>query len=79
MANITHIKRPRTVHLVAAVLLAAEHPMSMRQIAQQAGRPVRSVSNTILRLRRAGLVELVTTIKPLCSRTVGLYVWKTEV
>ena len=68
--------KPRTVHLVAAALLHADKPLSVRQIATQIDRPVRSVSNVVLRLRRAGLIEIAETIKPLGSRRVALYRWK---
>jgi len=68
---------PRTVHLVAAALLHAEKPMSIRQIATNIHRPLRSVSNVVLRLRRAGLVEIAEVIKPIGSRRVALYRWKT--
>ena len=67
--------KPRTVHLVAAQLLHADKPMSIRQIATQIDRPLRSVSNVVLRLRRAGLVEVAEVIKPLGSRRVALYRW----
>ncbi len=67
----------RTVHLVAALLLKAPRPMSIRQVATEIDRPVRSVSNVMLRLRRAGLVEIVDVVKPIGSRIVSLYKWKT--
>ena len=66
----------RTVHLVASTLLNATKPMSIRQVATEIDRPVRSVSNVMLRLRRAGLVEVVDVVKPLASRMVCLYAWK---
>jgi len=69
-------KKPRTVHLVAATLLHADKPMSIRQIATSINRPLRSVSNVVLRLRRAGLIETAEIIKPLGSRRVALYRWK---
>lgn len=70
------MKPIRTVHLVAALLLKAPRPMSIRQVATEIDRPVRSVSNVMLRLRRAGLVEVVDVVKPLASRMVCLYAWK---
>ena len=72
------MSRPRTVHLVAALLLRATKPMSVRQVATEIDRPVRSVSNVMLRLRRAGLVEVVEIIKPLGTRRVCIYAWKKE-
>jgi len=69
--------KPRTVHLAAAALLHADKPMSIRQIATQIDRPLRSVHNVVLRLRRAGLVEIAEVIKPIGSRRVALYRWKT--
>jgi len=69
--------KPRTVHLVAAALLHAENPMSIRQIATNINRPLRSVSNVVLRLHRAGMVEAAEVIKPIGSRRVALYRWKT--
>ena len=69
------MSRPRTVHLVAALLLQATKPMSIRQVATEIDRPVRSVSNVMLRLRRAGLVEVVEIIKPLGTRRVCIYRW----
>ena len=68
--------KQRTVHLVAAVLLHADKPMSIRQIATSINRPLRSVSNVVLRLRRAGLIEIAEIIKPIGSRRVALYRWK---
>jgi len=68
--------KPRTVHLVAETLLHADKPMSIRQIATEIDRPLRSVSNVVLRLRRAGLVEVAEIIKPLGSRRVALYQWR---
>jgi len=68
--------KPRTVHLVAATLLHADKPMSIRQIATDINRPLRSVSNVVLRLRRAGFIEIAEIIKPLGSRRVALYQWR---
>lgn len=68
---------PRTVYLVANLLLHSPAPLSVRQIATEIHRPVRSVSNVILRLRRAGLVEVAEVIKPLGTRRVALYRWAT--
>jgi len=67
--------KPRTVYLVAETLLHADKPMSVRQIATEIDRPLRSVSNVVLRLRRAGLIEIAEIIKPLGSRRVALYRW----
>jgi len=68
--------KPRTVYLVASALLHADKPMSIRQITGKIDRPLRSVSNVVLRLRRAGLVEIAEVIKPIGSRRVALYRWK---
>jgi len=70
--------KPRTVHLVAAALLHAEQPMSARQIAAQIDRPRRSVLNVLLRLRRAGHVEIAEIVKPIGSRRTALFRWVTE-
>ena len=70
--------RPRTVYLVAATLLHAEKPMSARQIAAQIDRPRRSVLNVLLRLRRAGYVEIAEFVKPVGSRRVALFQWVME-
>jgi DNA-binding transcriptional ArsR family regulator len=69
---------PRTVNLVADLLMRSPEPLSIRQIATGIRRPVRSVSNVILRLRRAGLVEDAEVIKPLGTRRVTLYRWGGE-
>jgi predicted transcriptional regulator len=69
---------PRTVYLVADLLMHAPEPRSIRQIATEIRRPVRSVSNVILRLRRAGLVEVAEVIKPLGTRRVALYRWTAD-
>jgi predicted transcriptional regulator len=67
--------KPRTIYLVADLLMHAPEPISIRRIATEIRRPVRSVSNVILRLRRAGLVEVAEVIKPLGTRRVALYRW----
>jgi predicted transcriptional regulator len=69
---------PRTIYLVADLLMRAPEPRSIRQIATEIRRPVRSVSNVVLRLRRAGLVEVAEVIKPLGTRRVALYRWVSE-
>jgi predicted transcriptional regulator len=66
---------PRTVYLVADLLMHAPALLSVRQIATEINRPVRSVSNIVLRLRRAGLVEVAEVVKPLGTRRVALYRW----
>jgi len=65
----------RTVYLVADVLKRSQEPISIRQIANEIDRPLRSVSNVILRLRMAELVEAAKVIKPLGSRRFALYRW----
>jgi predicted transcriptional regulator len=67
--------KPRTVNLIADVLMRSSEPISIRQIATEIDRPLRSVSNVVLRLRRAGFVEVAEIIKPLGSRRVALYRW----
>jgi len=70
--------KTRTVYLVAATLLRAEKPMSARQIAAQIDRPRRSVLNVLLRLRRAGYVEIAEIIKPVGARRTALFRWVKE-
>jgi DNA-binding transcriptional ArsR family regulator len=69
------VMKVRTIYLVADLLMHAPEPRSIRQIATQIRRPVRSVSNVVLRLRRAELVEVAEVIKPLGTRRVALYRW----
>jgi predicted transcriptional regulator len=69
---------PRTVYLVADLLMRASKPLSVRQIATEINRPVRSVSNIVLRLRRERLVRVAEVVKPLATRRVALYRWAAQ-
>jgi hypothetical protein len=65
----------RTIYLVTELLMRASEPLSVRQIATEINRPVRSVSNIVLRLRRERRVRVAEVIKPLGTRRVMLYRW----
>jgi DNA-binding IclR family transcriptional regulator len=69
--------KKRTSILIADALQQASEPMSARQIAEQIDRPLGSVHNAIKRMRGLGLLDTQPT-KPLDTRAVNLYTWRTK-
>jgi DNA-binding IclR family transcriptional regulator len=67
----------KTASLIAAALQGASAPMSARQIAAAIGCPLGSVHNSLKRMRGLGLLDTQPT-KPLDTRAVNLYTWRTK-
>jgi predicted transcriptional regulator len=72
------MSKKKTVNLIAIALQQATEPISARQIAAAIDRPLRSVHNSILRMRNAGLLD-TQTVKPIDTRVVNLYTWKAQI